>query len=44
MNVVKTMINHSQIHHFGGWYKPSKMGGSYCFNHIIIISEAINSK
>ena len=23
----KTIINHSQIHHFDGWYKPAKMEG-----------------
>ena len=33
---VKTIIYHSQIHHFYGWYKPSSLWGgfNFCFNHI----------
>ena len=34
-NVVKTTVNHSQIHHVYGWFKPSNMGWfiNYCFHH-----------
>ena len=42
-NVVKTIINHPQTHHFYGWYTPFPVMGSlwHCFNHISLMAVAL---
>ena len=42
-NVVKTIINHPQTHHFYGWYTPFPVMGSlwHCLNHISLMAVAL---